>query len=73
MYDFILKISQDWIIDANPDFVFTGLWFLRLAWLLVVKSFRSYYSQFQAFKVLIKNNKQIFFKSDKRFFRENGQ
>ena len=61
------------LVNANPDFVFTGLWFSRLAWLLVVKSFKTlYYSQFQAFKVLIKNNKHIFFKSDKRFFRENG-
>ena len=60
------------LVNANPDFVFTGLWFPRLAWLLVVKSFKGYYSQFQAFKVLIENNKHIFFKSDKRFFRENG-
>ena len=57
MYDSILQISQDWISKREPDFVFTGLWFLRLAWLLVVKSFKSYYSQFHAFKVLIKNNK----------------
>ena len=31
------------LVNANPDFVFTGLWFPRLAWLLVVKSFKSYY------------------------------
>ena len=72
MYGFILQICQDWNSKRNSDFVFTGLWFPKLAWPLVVKSFKSYYSQFQAFKVLIKNNKHIFFKSNKRFFRENG-